>query len=965
MKTRLVTKAKPPLPPPEAVRRAPLRTVRVDPAAEPRCGARAREETAKTISALPASSVMLAVPEGGLRLTAAKTRAGEAAISIGGDGRLGIGTASGDELFAINALAVQGLVSPFASLTRTEELVAVAARLEQIHRALIVPQPTCDSHEIRAAVLALHLALVVRAREIDLALHKTIGERHRQRVEAEPLIAVRNFAKAQALSTFRRGEAPAFAEWAKIADVSRPPYERWRKNGAHLLYYIDDAGSTRDRATKQLCDMGFPPGVDVNGWTRFTMPAENGALPIVIDLAPKGEHRKLFERLTDDDIDGVIYSGHAGYGQYVHELTKNGAKSTGEGKLIVLLQCTGIASAGAIHEVLPNAQLVSTNAMTYDQYDQHLLGAMVSGFQREADWQSIRADAQARLTKEFAAKNLKTQYFYPDQSGGAERDIDRDKDGVADERDPLYSFVTGADQAVTIAVSRVVQAQPAHALRGTGALQAIDDFTLVIRNANMLPEKSEAATPWQTERVISDGLFDPAMGETAAFRFAYDRETSTLSIALNAELAHLDELTLGELIAIDGARFFAAQAKLDTVQTAALALAFVERVRHQTAERRKELWRSPHRQHLALLRYGLAPAAAERVMTSLAEPEDFERKHYDALVKRVRAERLVLQAPRDLVGRDVWLGQVSASLPFSDLASVWKLPGTVTGEAPVLRWEHDGKEEALEIVFGEDNTIVAARAFPADFERIRRADLRAGLARAKFSQERIEQLTAAYDAARKQRLRPEAAIDRVVASFTEADGDAALEFVNGGGVSSSRSGWSGQVIARFMSGRALQLRRLGFDWSTVASYLGHARASTAHYVRADALAVVATMRAMPVAAVATIPLAVREKLFLDVLETLAPRNEHALRAKERRSLAQTFRLTDAGAFVAAIAAEVNGNLAPALRSELQTAVDGAADPVSAMIAARPVLKRAGYEPRLLEPSGILSLEERAFLAVVR
>lgn len=559
---------------------------------------------------LSAPTPALDVPEKGLQL---------GQVTLRRDGRLWFGD---DELAGIVALANQGLVRPFADLRSPADRAAVAERLAHVHRALCLETNAADGTQARAAALSLLLSLAIETRDPSL---------FEQRLDAEPDVAVRSFTNARAIAAYRRGDAPALRARAETYDVSRPPYEKWG-DVVRIVFYVDNDGTTRSRIAEHLRVLGLEPSDGPGGWTTY----RGDGLEIELAPPPVGKPR-VFARVGEPDVDVIVYSGHAGYGQNIRDAVGQGVHATGEGKLIVSYQCTGTVNSNDIRTFLPAAQFVSTTEGTRDAIDLRMFDTMISGFRRRRDWRAIQSEVAAAIADLEPTHDLSKHYFYPDQSEVQEGYTDRDDDGVADARDAMFNVVTpGAEQS--------------HLRSGRSVRHVTENLALVLRYAQLLPT-------WSASAVVAEGYYD-APEDDAAFRFAYDATTKTLSLAMNARFAELDERTLGEYAAIELGRFLGALGRVDAD---ALSLALVERMRHQTDARYAPLHDEAAlgQQRAVFERYGIVPSQAERAIAAVGAPEDFAPEHLERIAS-------VLREPRSVTAEE---GAREATLHYALVAS--------------------------------------------------------------------------------------------------------------------------------------------------------------------------------------------------------------------------------------------------------------------------------------------------------
>ncbi len=654
-----------PLPNNEPKKLAPLRSVRFDEYVQGPSGASYHAIAMVAMKSLTPPRTLASAPKDALA-----TLPGDPAQSVTLDrnGRLGLDQQykSGDELSAVVALASLGLSEPFAKVKDAQTLAAIAERLAQLHTAL--SQAGDDATQARSACYSLLFSIALHAQaQGHGALHRQLATLCGERLRAEASLGARQFYTHLARQAVDKGEAPGFkgAEW--LPDVSKPPYEKWKRDGViRAQLYVDDDGTPRSRMERELETLGFAKQeTRASGEIVYRRPAgATSGLPIEITLAPASKRPPVFEKAGDDSVDLLIYSGHAGYGATVTEALQGGVTSDGNGKLVVLYQCSGIYSADEIAKALPYAQLVSTTRLTSDATDMPMLRAMLSGFDRLADWSSIHKDVQTAV-KGVQGEDWSRQYFYPNQAEGAEASIDRDGDGVDDAADRLFSLVNETHNLETQILSGAGQANGTLHTNASAFTRALSNVSLVLRNCPMFDETTQKKLGWN-EPFVTDGLFEDA-GVAEAFRFLRDAD-GRVHIALNARYAAASQVLLSHLLAVDLARYMAARASLSAPDTAAFALAMVERVRHQTKNSLDGLGN-----RLFFSRYGWDPEVAAKAIGAAGDPEDFAATHL-AQIKRALGGASLAAAPQLPTSRSAAL-----SLSMPQQAFGWPEPVMKTG----------------------------------------------------------------------------------------------------------------------------------------------------------------------------------------------------------------------------------------------------------------------------------------------
>lgn len=717
------------------------------------------------------------IPSSGLALNVA-------GLTISANGTLKLADASkgfAGELEAITFAARQP-TNPFAAATDANALEAVVTRLQQLvgilRRSTLPFAP--DFLQARAAVMGLTQHVAERAHALGAAeLHQGAVIALLSMLDGEPEPALKSFQAASALRAFNQGALPAFAGRAKEMDQRTPPYEKWKKDGVTRIHMVIDNNGTELSGLKSfLKEQGFKKATtDGQGNTTYVRAARAGGLPTELILAAPEEDGEpaIFGTMDREDIDIVLYSGHAGYGQNVRDAISSGVSGNGAGKLIVLFQCSGIHNADDVNRAFPMAQFLSTTEMTDDGLDFTMFEEMLKGIDRSATWSDIHRDVQVALKGLQRPEDLSRHYFYPGQAELSELDTDRDQDGISDAKDSTFNATIKVSAKGLMFEPQVNRIALRH-LNGAALGEACGNLALVLRNSHMLTETQEREGAWRA-LLSAGGFYEPAEGDHRAFRFQYNPGSRTIEVALSSHFAHANAIALSQMMAVEAASFFRDHLSLDAQTHTALALSLLERVKHQTRDRYEFEELDEQTFSLMMQRYGMSPGEAEVAIAATKDAEDFERSTFLAVYEATK--NMKVSAPRaisrTIVSPDGELPRVSdiADARPSDFATALKLPGALkplsgfNGESDYdsdaalaerrFIWTHDNITELLVIV-AEGNTLVGGQAFAFDFETTFLNKLSALSEKHRFGDE----LVAGYGAAIEAGLPPQTALDGIL-----------------------------------------------------------------------------------------------------------------------------------------------------------------------------------------------------------
>ncbi|GIW70521.1 MAG: hypothetical protein KatS3mg102_0063 [Planctomycetota bacterium] len=455
-------------------------------------------------------------------------------VAVAADGRLlpaGPTPPEGGPLGLLNALALRpaGAPGPFDGLGAEHAglLDRLSARLAQTHKALAGEAPDEATHlawrQGRAA--ALHLMEEAAARAFALgdgALGRRILRRLTAAVQAEPWRQVRDFAFERLVARAEASELPEVRAAREALYPSRPPYEKWLADGKiDILMYVDDSGSLIADNIEFYKELGFRHTANADGSHTLRLDRSGEEPPVVITIPPKQGTPALFEKMDDPAVDVIAYAGHAGYGHRVDHALARGVGGSGEGKLVLLMQCWGEGNVESLERAYPDAQVLSTTAMTDDNLDFTLMENLIDGFRKQQSWKQIERRTERDLKRwfgddpDYRYTDLESHYFFPTTRSTLVKHYDRDGDGVKDGQDHIFHVIYPKRVDASGGYDPVVQPIPRHALDGTALGRSVSELSLAIRYNHLLPPELERRLPWDPERWRPGGFFEPAGGRPA------------------------------------------------------------------------------------------------------------------------------------------------------------------------------------------------------------------------------------------------------------------------------------------------------------------------------------------------------------------------------------------------------------------------------------------------------------------
>lgn len=654
---------------------------------------------------------------------------GGAKVSVMPDGMLALGavpTSLTEQIRAAKVAVSQAPDNqPFANVSDVQTLKTAATSAAKLYETLLRP-PRNDSEMLefragRAAAMGVIEAAARRAGalgDVDARDGLTLGLMFS--AQKEPYRPLKDFVFESSLSRAEKGELSK----TRTAEVAlyppKPPYDKWLKDGKiSIVHYTDDNGSPRADNVQLYVDRGFKKKENADGSTLLTRKAKDGKPAMEVTIPPAPTHDKppsLFEKMGDASVDMIIYAGHAGYGKRVEDALSKGVSGTGDGKLVMLLQCYGEGSIESVKRTFPDAQLMSTREASDDNYDLPLLENMLDGFDKGSGYDTIvKGNTRefnswvstlepARPGEEgmnaddiqfYKDHPVETHYFFPNSRKVMIEKLDRDRDGVQDVGDTMFNVVYPKRTDAAGGYDPLDPGAPLDGLEGTAVTAAVGQLNLFARYA-VLPQGLLGNTPWNPEVFQPAGFFEGSSNDLKAFKFEVDQANGKIKVQVNSNFAHAPAEAMGRMLALEAGQFLSGQANLDKNKAAALSLSMLERIHHQEGD--GSSWSSNKvesaevKEQLLMQRYGLGISLKD-LMAASGNPDDFTAATFDTLVQKVQTtpalQGLSTVAPKRatealVVPADM---QVSGSLERDALQTlVGRLGVTGTVDANEHQW---------------------------------------------------------------------------------------------------------------------------------------------------------------------------------------------------------------------------------------------------------------------------------------
>ncbi|MEW5742770.1 MAG: hypothetical protein AB1938_27890 [Myxococcota bacterium] len=598
---------------------------------------------------------------------------GGAKVSVQPNGQLALGavpTSLSEQIRAVKVAVSQAPDNqPFAAINDVQTLKTAAASAAQLYTSLLkTPRNDAEALEYRAgraAAMGLMEAAARRAGALgdtDARDALTLGLLFS--VQKEPYRPLKDFVFESTLQRAEKGELPKTKTAETALYPQKPPYDTWLKDGKiSVVHYTDNDGSPREDNVQLYVDRGFKKKENADGSTTLTRKGKDGKPTIEVTIPPAPTHDKppsLFEKMGDASVDMIIYAGHAGYGKRVEDALSKGVSGTGEGKLVMLLQCYGEGSIESVSRAFPDAHLLSTREASDDNYDLPLLDKMFDGFDKRSSYDTIaKANAKefnswvstlepARPGEDgmseadinwYKEHDVETHYFFPNSRDVLLAKMDRDRDGVTDAGDTLFNVVYPKRVDASGGYDPLDAGAPVDGLEGTAVNASIGQLNLVARYAE-LPAGLLKDAPWHPEVFQSVGFYEAVSpNDPRAFKFVVDPGTNTIKVGVSSNFAHTPKEALARMMAVEAAQFLGERAGLGDAGTSALALSFLERVLHQEGGPgySSSPVESPEvQERLFRARYGM-DLSFKGLQEMSGNPDDFVAATYEAIKAKVEA----------------------------------------------------------------------------------------------------------------------------------------------------------------------------------------------------------------------------------------------------------------------------------------------------------------------------------------
>jgi hypothetical protein len=593
---------------------------------------------------------------------------GGARVSVMPDGMLALGavpTSISEQIRAVKVAVSQAPDNqPFAAVNDVQTLKTASAQAAKLYSTLL-RTPRNDSEMLefrsgRAAAMGVIEAAARRAGQlgdVDTRDALTLGLMFS--VAKEPYRPLKDFVYESSLSRAEKGELGKTRTAESALYPSKPPYDKWMKDGkVTIVHYTDNDGSPREDNVQLYVDRGFKRKENADGSTTLTRKAKDGkpAMEVIIPKAPTHDAPpSLFEKIGDESVDMIVYAGHAGYGKRVEDALSKGVSGTGDGKLVMLLQCYGEGSIESIKRAFPDSHLFSTREASDDNYDLPLLNHMLDGIDNRSEYKTVAK----KNAKEFNAwvktlephpdgmsetdiqwykeHDVETHYFFPNERAVFVEKLDRDRDGVRDVGDSMFNVVYPKRVDSSGGYDPLDPGAPLDGLDGTAASSAVNQLNLFARYAQ-LPPGLLNNVPWNPEVFQPAGFFEGQSNDLKAFKFEVDQANGKIKVQVNSNFAHAPAKALGRMLALEAGQFVAAQSGLSSDKSTALSLSFLERIKHQEGS---NSWSSNKVESDAVQnklfqnRYGLG-LPLEQLMTTSGDPDEFVATTFEAILQKVQ-----------------------------------------------------------------------------------------------------------------------------------------------------------------------------------------------------------------------------------------------------------------------------------------------------------------------------------------
>lgn len=623
---------------------------------------------------------------------------GDRNVVVTPDGRVGFGVGPSsltEQLEAMRAALVGSMRGqPLGNVNEPAMLRAIALSSADVFQACLrIPKNDTDATQLRlgrAVAVNFMEAAARRAGGLGLAEERdALTLALMQAIEKEPYRPLRDFAYERTLTLSEAGELTQTATAREVLYPDKPPYARWLQDGKiKFVWYCDDDGSPRGNSLRFLEELGFKETRNPDGSSTLLLPAkgEQPAVEVLLAPPPGDKQPAIFEHMNTGDVDVILYTGHAGYGRRVDHALASGVGGSGDGKLVLLMQCYGEGNIEQLRRAFPDAGIFSTRDSTQDWNDFIVLDAMINGFRDQKGWAAIKEKAGGELAE--SGIDVDAQYFFPSDRAVLLGKTDRDLDGVQDDNDYFFNLVLPKRVDASGGYDPLDPGAPADSLDGSGLTQATTALNLVVRYASFPPNLVRTVL-WNPEFLEPDGFFEPSPGDLRAFQFEADPAADKVRVKISTAFAHAPKRALGRMLSYELGLWTGEKSGLAPAQREALALSLLERTIHQSGpdapvdpgavdapssemdEADDPAANELYQERFFRQRYHLPLTFAE-IFQATGEPHDFLPSHYEALAK------LVEETPAAVTAATTPPVRATDGLPIPDGL---RLEGTIGGEA--------------------------------------------------------------------------------------------------------------------------------------------------------------------------------------------------------------------------------------------------------------------------------------------
>lgn len=365
----------------------------------------------------------------------------------------------------------------------------------------------------------------------DAAFNRYVGliEKETNPILRDSLIFNMHLAKP-GLSTEQKDVSNKFMR--EVAPLT-PPYEGWFKNGnKNLNVEVNIMGEFFAEETKAYERKGFKKvSEDYSGCVMKKTFKENG-VETEVTLNCRNSSSGVLNKMSDPNTHMVVYSGHANWGKLIRNELKNSPAQSGD-KLNVILQCCGRGIMDDFAAKYPGSQLITTKFSSYASEDQAVLMKTIEGIAKRQPWQTISKDVN-----EDSWNNSRRNYTLPADVLFRKRQLDRDKDGLADAYDKVVNFNTfNVPQDVKNSFTPKPPGIDPSRIEGGKIHNAVGMFNTVSGFSEFLEDSNK-------NQVVDHGWFTPKPGENDLVRIQKGKDEdgrAVYRVQMNGNYSHASQ----------------------------------------------------------------------------------------------------------------------------------------------------------------------------------------------------------------------------------------------------------------------------------------------------------------------------------------------------------------------------------------------------------------------------------------